>query len=96
MEEVEQVEQMNGLDTDQPNLAGPALTQDFRRVAPDDEFDRALASRSLVDMAVGITMRSNDCTRDLALAHLRRIAETFDITVLELARGLVESSGKQT
>lgn len=85
---------MNDLDTDAHDVAGYAFSHDFRRTAPDDEFDRAVRSRSLIDMAVGITMRSNDCSLEMAMAHLRRIARTFDITVLELARGLVESSGK--
>jgi AmiR/NasT family two-component response regulator len=85
---------MNDLDTDVHNVPGSPFTQDFRRTATDDEFDRALAKRSIIDIAVGITMRSNDCTQELALAHLHRVARTFDITVLELARGLIESSGK--
>ncbi|MGV0110836.1 ANTAR domain-containing protein [Arthrobacter sp. CP30] len=85
---------MNDLDTDVHDVSGKPFTQDFRRTATDDEFDQALANRSVLDVAVGITMRSNDCRRDLALAHLHRVARTFDITVLELARGLIESSGK--
>lgn len=93
---MEQLEQMNDLDTDLHDNTDHAFSPHFRRSAPDEEFDRALADRSLIDVAVGITMRSNDCTREIALAHLCRVARTFDITVVQLARGLIETSGKRT
>ena len=69
---------------------------DFRQNASADEFRHALESRMLVERAVGIVMGRNDCTSDVASSTLQRTAETFDVTVLELARGLIATSNEGT
>ncbi|MEG9246529.1 ANTAR domain-containing protein [Arthrobacter sp. Soc17.1.1.1] len=66
----------------------------FRRTATDDEFEAALEGRRLVDTAVGIVMGKHDCDRVTALSNLQQTARTFDVTVAELARGLVSSAGR--
>jgi AmiR/NasT family two-component response regulator len=68
---------------------------DFRRSACDEDFQSALEARMLVDTAIGIVMGKHDCDRDRALTYLQRTARTFDVTVLELARGLVSASGRR-
>ncbi|WP_160317604.1 ANTAR domain-containing protein [Arthrobacter sp. RIT-PI-e] len=67
---------------------------DFRHTASDKAFDVALEARSLLDTAVGIVMGKHDLDRASGLANLQRTAQTFNVTVLELARGLVSTSGE--
>ena len=78
-----------GLGPDADFLRSP----NFRRTASDDDFDLALEARTVVDLAVGITMGRHDCDRNSALTTLLRTSRSFDITVLELARALVSSTG---
>lgn len=72
-----------------------ARSPGFRNSASDEDFRSALEVRSLVDTATGIIMGRHECDRDRARAYLQRTARTFEVTVLELARGLVSASGRQ-
>ena len=82
---------MNNTDAAYPG-ADLLRSPQFRRTASDEEVETALEGRRLVDTAVGIVMGKHDCTRATALSNLQRTARTFDVTVMELARGLVSAS----
>jgi AmiR/NasT family two-component response regulator len=71
-------------------LASPV----FRRTATDEDYAAAVETRLHIDTAIGITMGKHDCTRHAAVANLQRLASQFNITLLELAKGLSSSSGK--
>jgi hypothetical protein len=78
-----------GLGPDADFLRSPS----FRRTASDEDFEVALRARAVVDLAVGITMGKHDCDRDTALTTLLRTSRSFNITVVELARALVATTG---
>lgn len=65
----------------------------FRRTSSDTDFTHALEARMLVSTAVGIIMGRHDCDQQAATANLQQTARTFNVTVLDLAKGLISSSG---
>lgn len=65
----------------------------FRRTSSDTDFAHALEARMVVNTAVGIIMGRHDCDQRVARANLQRTARTFNVTVLDLAKGLISSSG---
>jgi AmiR/NasT family two-component response regulator len=87
---------MKDVDAGIQEVTDNVFSSAFRHTATDDEFDQALESRAFIHKAVGIVMGRNDCSPDTALSNLHRIAKDFNITVLDLARGLVEASGQHT
>lgn len=56
-----------------------------------DDLKSALASRTGIDVAVGIVMAQNRCTQDEAFAILQRASNTRNIKLRDVATRLVDS-----
>nr|WP_272902459.1 GAF and ANTAR domain-containing protein [Brevibacterium daeguense] len=78
-------------------LASKALRVAVRVAELAEEAEhrrRAMESRTVIDVAVGILMSQNRCSQDDAFAILQRAASNRNIKVRELAGDLVASIGQ--
>lgn len=60
--------------------------------AQAENLNRALESRKVIDMALGILMATHHCTADEAFAVLSRASQNRNKKLRELAAGIVEST----
>lgn len=62
-----------------------------RQTRLNDDLRGALASRSVIDQALGVLMAENRCGRDTAFGILRRASQNRNAKLREIAAGVVES-----
>lgn len=61
-----------------------------------EDLKAAMASRTVIDLAVGIIMGQNHCTQEEAFTILRSASNSRNIKLRELASSIVESTGGNT
>jgi GAF domain-containing protein len=59
----------------------------------NEDLKAAMASRRIIDQALGITMALESCDADTAFAHLRRVSQTEHRKLREVAVDLVTRTG---
>jgi GAF domain-containing protein len=78
--------------------ASGALTLALRMASCNDRNDQlrsSLASRAIIDQALGVIMVTERCPHDRALARLRRASQDSNVKVSDLAARIVTSATGQ-
>lgn len=78
--------------------AAPALSLAARILSHEEQTEHlrtALCSRSVIDQAIGILMGRHRITPEVAFDHLRRLSQTTNTKLREVAAELVAETGGQ-
>jgi AmiR/NasT family two-component response regulator len=78
----------------QPDLAGPRdalLTTDSVEQFTE-QLKSSVASRSLIDQAIGVIMATEHCSQDRAFALLRGISQNTNVKLRDLAADIVTNA----
>ncbi|HWO63364.1 MAG TPA: ANTAR domain-containing protein, partial [Umezawaea sp.] len=61
-----------------------------------EQMRTAMASRSVIDQAMGVVMAQNRCSAEAAFALMTRASQNRNIKLREIARGIVANVSRPT
>ena len=73
-------------------VAITATLRNYGDITVTDQLQQALASRSVIDQAIGILMGTQHCTATEAFAILRSASQTRNVRLHQIAQDLVDRS----
>lgn len=76
-------------------MAITATLRNYGDITVTDQLQQALASRSVIDQAIGILVGTQHCTPDEAFTILRGASQTRNVRLHQIAQDLVDRSSRQ-